>query len=187
MLEVGRPQRARKVAMKTDTYTRIKDEVIAPLRVRGLLAVGPPDKATPERIVALAVERIASQAKEIERLREVNAKVLASVESAPGSGLRKRLKAAQEAKVDAEQRHEVTLSYLRAGHELMNGYRADIKTLSTAIANAIKESPDLPPAKLAEALTAKWKLLALDEVAQRADDLANAVFAAVKTYARTSL
>lgn len=173
--------------MKTDAYTRIKDEVIAPLRAPGLLAVGPSDKATPERVVALAVERIASQAKEIERLREVNTKVLASVESAPGSGLRKRLKAAQDAQAEAEQRHDVTLSYLRAGHELMDGYRADIKTLSTAIANAIKESPDLPPAKLAEALTSKWKLLALDEVAQRADALAAAVLTAVTNYARTSL
>lgn len=173
--------------MKTDTYTRIKDEVLAPLRAPGLLAVGASDKATPERVVALAVERIASQAKEIERLREVNAKVLASVGSAPGSGLRKRLKAAQDAQAEAEQRHDVTLSYLRAGHELMDGYRADIKTLSTAIANAIKESPDLPPAKLAEALTSKWKLLALDEVAQRADALAAAVLTAVTNYARTSL
>ncbi len=82
--------------MKTDAYTRIKDEVVAPLRTRGVLSSSPSDKATPERIVELAVERLAQQAKEIERLREVNAKVLASVESAPGSGLRKRLKAAQE-------------------------------------------------------------------------------------------
>jgi len=187
VLEVGRPQRARKAAMKTDTYTRIKDEVLAPLRAPGLLAVGPSDKATPERRVELAVERIANQAKEIERLRVVNAKVLASVESAPGSGLRKRLKAAQEAKVDAEQRHDVTLSYLHAGHELMDGYRADIRTFSVAISTAIKESPDLPPAKLAEALTSKWKMLALDEVAQRADALAAAVLTAITTYARTSL
>lgn len=97
--------------MKTSTYTRIKDEVIAPLRAPGLLAVGPSDKATPERIVALAVERIASQAKEIERLREVNAMVLARVASAPGSGLRKRLKVAQEALAEVQRLREQEEGY----------------------------------------------------------------------------
>lgn len=172
--------------MTTDSTT-IAASALEPLRARGVLSSSPFDKATPERLVEMAVERLAQQAKEIERLREVNAKVLASVESAPGSGLRKRLKAAQEALADAEQRHDTTLSYLHAGHELMDGYRADIKTLATAIAAAVTVSPDLPPAKLAEALTAKWKLLALDEVAQRADVLAAAVAEAITTYARTSL
>lgn len=133
--------------MKFDSSTLIDALVLDPLRARGLLSVGPSDKATPERLVALAVERLAQQAKEIERLREVNAKVLATVESAPGSGLRKRLKAAQEAQVAAEQRHDITLSYLHKGHELMDGYRADIKTLSAAIATAVKMSPDNNPAK----------------------------------------
>ena len=112
--------------------------------------------------------------------------MLASVESAPGSGLRKRLKAAQEAQAEAEQRHDTTLSYLRAGHELMDGYRADIKTLATAIATAIEESPDLRPEQLAKALTAKWKRLALDEVAQRAGDLIDAVSVAVASYRKSA-
>ena len=173
--------------MKFDSSTLIDALVLDPLRARGLLSSGPSDKATPERLVELAVERLAQQAKEIERLREVNAKVLATVESAPGSGLRKRLKVAQAAQAAAEQRHDITLSYLHKGHELMDGYRADIKTLSAAIANAVKMSPDNSPTKLADALTSKWKLLALDEVAQRADTLAAAVAAAITTYARTSL
>ena len=87
----------------------------------------------------------------------------------------------------AQQAKEITLSYLHKGHELMDGYRADIKTLSAAIANAVKMSPDNSPAKLADALTSKWKLLALDEVARRADALAAAVAEAITTYARTSL
>ena len=110
--------------MKFDSSTLIDALVLDPLRARGLLSSGPSDKATPERLVELAVERLAQQAKEIERLREVNAKVM---------------------------------------------------------------SPDNSPTKLADALTSKWKLLALDEVAQRADTLAAAVAAAITTYARTSL
>lgn len=188
MLQARSPPTGTKGSMKFDSATLIEASILDPLRAFDVLSgVGAFD-AHPERIVELAVERIAQQAKEIERLREVNAKVLASVESAPGSGLRKRLKAAQEAQAGAERRHDTTLSYLRKGHELMDGYRADIKTLSAAIANAIKVSPDLPPVKLAEELTStKWKQLALDEVAQRADALANAVYTAVKTYARSSL
>ena len=89
--------------MKTDTYTRIKDEVLAPLRARGVLSYGGLTDATPERVVEMAVERLAQQSKEIERLREVNAAVLAQVASAPGSGLRKRLKAAQEDLAAAER------------------------------------------------------------------------------------
>lgn len=92
--------------MKFDSSTLINASVLAPLRAFDVLSgVGAFD-AHPERIVELAVERITQQAKEIERLREVNAKVLASVESALGSGLRKRLKAAQEALADVQRLRE---------------------------------------------------------------------------------
>lgn len=92
--------------MKFDSSTLINASVLDPLRGFDVLSgVGAFD-AHPERLVELAVERIAQQAKEIERLREVNAKVLASVESAPGSGLRKRLKAAQEALADVQRLRE---------------------------------------------------------------------------------
>lgn len=114
----GALQRARKAVMTIDSTAAIAASVLDPLRARGVLCVGPCDKASPERIVEMAAERIAQQAKEIERLCEVNAKVLASVASAPGSGLRKRLRAAQEA--------------LLAGHGHGGGLSTSLTTYSNA-------------------------------------------------------
>jgi hypothetical protein len=53
------------------------------------------EKAEPARIVELAAERIQVDAREIGRLRAANRDLTAKIESAPGSGLRKRLKEAE--------------------------------------------------------------------------------------------
>jgi hypothetical protein len=53
------------------------------------------EKAEPSRIVELAAERIQVDAREIGRLRAANRDLTAKIESAPGSGLRKRLKEAE--------------------------------------------------------------------------------------------
>lgn len=53
------------------------------------------EKATPERIVKIAAERSQADAREIGRLRAANRDLSAKIESAPGSGLRKRLKEAE--------------------------------------------------------------------------------------------
>lgn len=51
--------------------------------------------AIPERVVELAAERIQTDFRELERLRAANRDAVAKIESAPGSGLRKRLKEAE--------------------------------------------------------------------------------------------
>lgn len=66
-------------------------DVLAPLRQPGVLGRSLANLASPERIVAMVLERVAADRREIDRLRASNARLAAISGSAPGKGKAKRI------------------------------------------------------------------------------------------------